>query len=205
MRIITHVLLSVLIFTLFSCGNNEIIENGAYQNEQIDDQGFNSQQWVLNKGEVLSRDVKKYGELLVGVKHVSALKFIERTGQVVLEEDKESLKDESVFILEFKSLSAKERNPLNLPQCNLTFEEGIKHLSFDLENSITIEQGDSIFTANGSHFERDFSLSDRLRVIAFFKGINRNKEFNFSLNDEVFGGGKLNFRFANYLNYTENS
>lgn len=198
-----YILFIVFIALLFSCQDDN--SNLSVVEDIETDQQFNAQEWILKDGEVLSKDIKKYGDLLVGIKHIRALEFLEKSGKTVQENDRESLQNETVFIVEFKSLSTKERNPLNLPQCNLTFEEGIKHLSFDLENSITIEQGDSIFTANGSHFERDFSLSDRLRVITFFKGINTKKEFNFSLNDEVFGGGKLNFRFANYLNYTENS
>ncbi|PHR46618.1 MAG: hypothetical protein COA32_10775 [Fluviicola sp.] len=206
MSLKSHILFFAFTVLLFSCQDNNSTDYlTSTEDKPENDQNFNEQEWILKDGEVLSKDIKKYGSLLVGIRHVGALEFLEKSGRSVEESDKESLKDESVFIVEFKSLSAKERNPLNLPQCNLGFEEGVEHLAFELEKSIKIKQGDSIYTPNGSHFERDFSLSDRLRIITFFKGVNRNKEFNFLLNDELFGGGQLYFRFRNHLNYTENS
>ncbi|HZH87992.1 MAG TPA: hypothetical protein VFD78_02330 [Chitinophagaceae bacterium] len=205
MRILKYKIWLIVVTFLLSCENTDGVVLEPYAKEESTIQNFNTQEWVLEKGEVLSKDIKKYGEIIVGVKHISALKFIEKTGRIIKKADRESLKNESVFIIEFKSLNEKQRNPLNLNQCKLSYEEGVKYLAFELENNIKILQDDSVFIARGSQFERDFSLSDRLRVITFFKGVNRKKEFNFLLNDMLFGGKQLNFHFSNHLNFSKNS
>tara|TARA_B100000508_G_scaffold137355_2_gene131769 strand:+ start:74189 stop:74803 length:615 start_codon:yes stop_codon:yes gene_type:complete len=184
--------------------------NEGNQNKELisEDHGntaeFTSNDWFLKEGEVMSRDTKKVKDVLIGARHVSAIDFLKNSNKKAKPGDLKSLREETVLILEFKSLNKKHRNPLNLDQCVMPYEKGIEHLSFNLDESVEITQDDSVYMANGTHFERDFGLSDRLRIVMFFKGINRKEDFKLSLNDVVFGGGLLNFHFTESLNYSEN-
>lgn len=203
MKPILYILTILPSILFFSC-NEENENKKLMDNDHGNTVEFTSNDWFLKDGEVMSRDTKKVKDVLIGARHVSAIDFLENKKKKPKQEDIISLREETVLILEFKSLNKTHRNPLNLDQCLMSYEKGIEHLSFGLEEYVEIIQNDSTYQANGSHFERDFGLSDRLRIVMFFKGINRKEDFKLSLNDAVFGGGLLNFHFTESLNYSEN-
>ncbi|MEX2482917.1 MAG: hypothetical protein WED10_00055 [Brumimicrobium sp.] len=138
---------------------------------------------------------KIYKEVGYEVKPISAIDFLERKGESIAPDDIEQLKKESVFILDISSLSTSKRTPFSLEQCTLDKETAIEHFAFNLEKEVQVKQGAKIFQPTGSHFERDFGVSDRLRVVFFFKDLSLNKSFEFIYIDRLFGAQELNFIF----------
>jgi hypothetical protein len=194
------IVFSLIVFFFTSCSNQEEASFDASNQSRennVDLTDYEKLHWQLNAYEKPSQRVQKIGEVLIGVKYTSALNFIERTGRKDDALDEEKIKDETVFFLEFKSLNISKKDPLLLNQCELNYEEAVKYLSFELEKQIQIEQNGKIFSPNGLHFERDFNVSDRMRVIAFFKGVQTEQDFKFLLDDKLFGGGRVDFPFVN--------
>lgn len=204
MRILSIFLCFLSLVFISSCNGDK--KEPVFYEEKVelnDQEGFREMKIEIIEDKTIKKN--RYGDLSVSVRHISALEFIEKTGRKIDSIDIDALLQESVFIMDFKSLTQKHRNPLNLKQCNVSFEEGVKFMAFEIEKRLKIIQEDSVYHSNGVHFERDFSLSDRLRVVAFFKGVNREKEFTYFFDDKIFGGGVQEFNFSNFEMYTENS
>lgn len=132
-------------------------------------------------------------------KYISGLQFIDRKGFEIDQKEKEELKNEMVMFLEFKSLSQKTKNPLELEQCMYKYENAIEYLVSNIEDDIKIKQGAKTYNPEGVHFERDFSLSNRLRVLVFFNKLDHERPFALELRDRLFGGVKLRFEFIGNL------
>lgn len=138
---------------------------------------------------------KAHKEVGYEVKPISAIDFLERKGESIDPKDMDHLKRESAFILDISSLSASKKSPFSLEQCALEKEKAIEYFAFNLEKEIWAKQDDKIFQPTGSHFERDFGLSNRLRIVFFFKDLDLNKPFEFLYQDQLFGAKELNFIF----------
>lgn len=149
----------------------------------------------VKKGDSKNLKRQAYKEVGYEIKTISAIEFLERNGENVSSEDIEELKKESVFILDITSLSKSTRSPFSLDQCTLDKEKAIEYFSFKLEDKIHIKQSGQSFRPTGSHFERDFGLSDRLRVVMFFKNVDLNESLEFIYQDYLFGAHELIFSF----------
>ena len=149
----------------------------------------------VKKGDDKNHKRQAYKEVGYEVKTISAIEFLEIEGENISSDDMDELKKESVFILDITSLSKSSRSPFTLKQCSLNKEKAIEYFSFKLEDKIHVKQNGESFQPTGSHFERDFGLSDRLRVILFFKNVDLNQSLEFFYQDNLFGAGKLNFIF----------
>lgn len=142
-----------------------------------------------------------FKEVKYQAKFLPALEFLKRKGENIDSRDINDLKSESVVLLEFSSLKQSSTDVLKLKQCTKEYEKAIEYLAFGIEQDIHIEQSGKKFLPTGVLFEREFNLTNKKRILCYFKGIDSKADFKLVFNDQVLSAGilKFNFEHKSYL------
>ena len=185
----------LLLLFLGSCKNEGPEEHAAKDNfSEAFEQEAPDPVWKY-ESEMQSQVIHRFGEVSYIAKFLPALEFLARKKEKVAENDKKDLETESVILLEFSSRKQSVADVLKLKQCALDYEKAIEYLSFRIESDMHVEQEGKIFTPTGTHFEREFNLSSRKRVLCYFKNIDPKKEFKLVFHDKLLGAGILKYTF----------
>lgn len=183
----------LILLTFYSCNN---IENTT----EINDSGGNSYDRLelnkLDKNSNLRIDQGNVKFKIVnGIKYnfsiVQALDFIKRNGDIPNEEDVNDLKEESVLIFEISDVnqfrSIFENRNLQTNKDNM-----IQYLIGNIKNDIIIFQAGNKFEPNGVQYEGVVGAHDnKIRVLAFFKGVKTDQEYELQYNDFLYSAGKI--------------
>lgn len=99
-------------------------------------------------------------------------------------------------IYEFTFQQDEEKDLLDKKFTNLSFDETIKYLSFNMQNdfSIVTKNKDTI-KCNGVNFERNFKVASFQKVLVYFSGIDPEEKVQLIYNDKLFQKGILKFTF----------
>lgn len=105
-------------------------------------------------------------------------------------------------ILEFTFEQENEEDLLNDKFTSLTYEEGIKYMSFAMDNDfyVVTSKNDTI-PCSGVNYERNFKIAPYQKVLLFFSGIAPDEKIQLIYNDKLFKKGILKFQFKD--TYTE--
>ena len=105
-------------------------------------------------------------------------------------------------ILEFTFEQENEEDLLNDKFTSLTYEEGIKYMSFAMDNDfyVVTSKNDTI-PCSGVNYERNFKIAPYQKVLLFFSGIAPDEKIQLIYNDKLCKKGILKFQFKD--TYTE--
>jgi len=137
-----------------------------------------------------------FGQAKFSARMVSSKVFLERKGiEKTIDEKKGDIEDEYIIILDIQSLSQKTKSPFELDQCQKEKSSAIQSFSFTYKKNISLVSSENKYFPAGVHFERDFGLSDRIRLLCFFSGVDDHEDrFELHLNDRLFGAGNRKIR-----------
>lgn len=185
-------ILSLLLIVIGCSQNSERISSDSTDLIKSDTNNTTStsEDYDLARGRRELKDHFIYGEIRYSAALITSRKFLERKGTSLPQDEIDDLKNEYVLILDLKSISQKSRSPFDLEQCQLPKDKAIKRFSFDFENLIYITSPKERIFPSGSHFERDFGLSDRIRLVCFFTLNSNSDNYTLHINDQLFGAGE---------------
>lgn len=105
-------------------------------------------------------------------------------------------------IFEFTFEHEGEEDLLQNKFTNITYEEGIKYMSFLMNNDfyVVTSKNDTIF-CSGVNFERNYKIAPYHKIMLFFSGIPENDEIQLIYKDKLFKKGTIKFQFKD--TYTE--
>ena len=110
----------------------------------------------------------------------------------------DSLYNQNKFerIIEFTFTQENEEDLLKEDFTNLSYEEGVKYMSFNMENDfyIVTSRNDTV-KCSGVNYERNFKVAPFQKIMLFFSGINPNDKIQLVYNDKLFGKGIVKFKF----------
>jgi hypothetical protein len=186
--------LVLVFFMLTACKNevNELPDTSGYPDSEF--KGRRGDQLYMKKS-TSAHEVRFYKEVRYDLKVVSALDFLKRKKEKVEPTDLPFLKNEVVFMLELSSQKREEKDVLNLKQCELEYEKAIEYLAFHIQEDIYLKQGNRKLFPNSVHFEREFNISGKKRVLFFLTGLKLDSDFEVIWNDQVLEAGLLKFHF----------
>lgn len=158
-----------------------------------EDIGYKGNTETLSQEVLLSHRHKKNHKIVGGIKFqfktISALNFIERTGQRVYEDEKHEINNESVIIFEISDTNS-INNIFEHPKMVFSQDDAVQYLTCQLATDLKIVQGGKTFSPNGVQYEGVMgATSNIIRVITFFKGIDLEKEYTIEYNDQLFDAG----------------
>ena len=99
-------------------------------------------------------------------------------------------------IIEFTFQNDEEKDLLDKKFTGLTYEEGIKYMSFGLEKDfyVVTSKNDTI-KCSGVTYERNFKIAPYQKVLLFFSGIDPNEKIQLVYQDYLFRKGTIKFKF----------
>lgn len=110
----------------------------------------------------------------------------------------DSLYNENKYerIIEFTFEQEDEKDLLLEDFTKLSYEDGIKYMSFDMENDfyVVTSKKDTI-KCSGVNYERNFKVAPFQKVMLFFSGIQPKDKIQLIYNDKLFGKGIIKFKF----------
>lgn len=110
----------------------------------------------------------------------------------------DSLYNQNKFerIIEFTFSQEDEEDLLKEDFTNLSYEEGVKYMSFNMENDfyIVTSRNDTI-KCSGVNYERNFKVAPFQKIMLFFSGIPPKDKIQLIYNDKLFGKGIVKFKF----------
>jgi len=103
-------------------------------------------------------------------------------------------KNERIF--EFSFSQDDEKDLLEKNFTGLTYEEGIKYMSFSIEKDfyVVTSKKDTIQCA-GATYERNFKVAPFQKIVLFFSGIPAQDKIQLVYQDRLFKKGTLKFKF----------
>lgn len=110
----------------------------------------------------------------------------------------DSLYNQNKFerIIEFTFTQEDEEDLLKEDFTNLSYEEGVKYMSFNMENDfyIVTSRNDTV-KCSGVNYERNFKVAPFQKIMLFFSGIQPKDKIQLIYNDKLFGKGIVKFKF----------
>lgn len=110
----------------------------------------------------------------------------------------DSLYNQNKFerIIEFTFTQEDEKDLLKEDFTNLSYEEGVKYMSFKMENDfyVVTSKNDTI-KCSGVNYERNFKVAPFQKIMLFFSGIQPKDKIQLIYNDKLFGKGIVKFKF----------
>lgn len=99
-------------------------------------------------------------------------------------------------IIEFTFSQEDEEDLLKEDFTNLSYEEGVKYMSFKMENDfyVVTSKNDTI-KCSGVNYERNFKVAPFQKIMLFFSGIQPKDKIQLIYNDKLFGKGIVKFKF----------
>lgn len=110
--------------------------------------------------------------------------------------------NKSERIFEFTFEHEGEEDLLQDKFTTLTYEEGVKYISFSMDNDfyVVTSKNDTI-QCSGVNFERNFKIAPYHKIMLFFSGVPENDQIQLIYNDKLFKKGTVKFQFKD--TYTE--
>jgi hypothetical protein len=110
----------------------------------------------------------------------------------------DSLYNENKYerIIEFTFEQEDEKDLLLEDFTKISYEEGIKYMSFKMENDfyLVTSKKDTI-KCSGVNYERNFKVAPFQKIMLFFSGIDPKDKIQLIYNDKLFGKGIIKFKF----------
>lgn len=190
MKVLNKVFLFLIIIALFSCKK----EGGAIDDSEIRDRYFQL--------EKIGWKSKVYNQLVDGINFTAT----EVPIQYYLLKDKgtsdlflvDSLYEENKRerIIEFTFHQEEEKDLLDNKFTGMTYEEGIKYLSFGMDRDfyVVTSKKDTI-ACSGVLYERNYKVAPYQKVLLSFSGIDPNEKIQLVYKDYLFRKGTLKFKF----------
>lgn len=99
-------------------------------------------------------------------------------------------------VIEFEFKNKDEEDLLDSKFTKLSYEEGVKYLSFNIEKDFKVitSKKDTI-SCSGVTFERNFKTAPYHKLILFFTDINPDEQIQLVYEDNLFKKGTLKFKF----------
>ncbi|MNK30913.1 hypothetical protein D3C87_493360 [compost metagenome] len=99
-------------------------------------------------------------------------------------------------VLEFNFTQMFEKDLLEEQFTGLTYEEGVKYMSFEITNDffVVTSKNDTI-KCSGVTFERNFKVAPFQKILLFFTGIEPDDKIQLIYNDRLFKKGIMKFKF----------
>ena len=151
----------------------------------------------LNKTEDLflaeskTKDFKIVRGIKFQFKAISAVDFLFRTNRKVNKEEKLEVSEESIIIFELRDTN-EFKNIFEHPSMVLSQDDAVQYLCGKLISDLKIEQDNTVFSPNGIQYEGVMgATNNRIRVLAFFKGIDLKEEYIIKYNDQLFDAGLI--------------
>lgn len=127
---------------------------------------------------------------------VSALDFVQRSGNTVASEDLEDLEKESVVIFEFTTDKATQ-SAFESAEMKLEKDDAIQYLMSGISNDFVIKQDGTEFKPAGCNYEGQIGEQNKIRVMFFMNGLDKNDPFTIEYYDQLFGKGLMKFTNSN--------
>lgn len=182
----------LLIFILLACEQapDSVLEEGAIEDMgQVSNAGDPSIDLLWPVGESSHSKVVKGVDFRFKV--ISALDFLDRTGQRPSEEDMAQLESESVLIFEIEDTS-ELKTIFEHPALQRSKDDFIQYLSGAVMNDLKITQYGKEVSPNGVQFEGVMGASShKTRTLVFISGIDITKEYTIHYNDPLFDAGLI--------------
>lgn len=110
----------------------------------------------------------------------------------------DSLYNQNKFerIIEFTFEQENEEDLLKEDFTSLSYEEGVKYMSFKMENDfyVVTSRKDTI-KCSGVNYERNFKVAPFQKIMLFFSGIDPKEKIQLVYDDKLFGKGIVKFKF----------
>jgi hypothetical protein len=135
---------------------------------------------------------KQFNDVLYSVSVIPATEFLQRKGERVAPEDRKSLSQETVLMLEF-ALADSQKDIWKYTGMRLSDEDAAQYLTGQLAADIVIEQGGKEWQPTGSSFEGRNGAVNKIRVQLFFGNIDCKQPLKVRLYDQLFGAGLIKF------------
>lgn len=105
-------------------------------------------------------------------------------------------------VIEFTFHHDEEKDLLENKFTGMTYEEGVKYMSFGLERDfyVVTSKNDTI-KCSGVNYERNYKIAPFQKVLLFFSGIDPNEKIQLVYQDYLFRKGTIKFKFKDP--YTE--
>lgn len=99
-------------------------------------------------------------------------------------------------IIEFSYHQDEEKDLLDKKFTGLSYEDGIKYLSFGLDKDfyVVTSKNDTI-QCSGVNYERNYKIAPFQKVLLFFSGIDPNEKIQLVYKDYLFRKGTMKFKF----------
>jgi hypothetical protein len=191
MRRLTYI--SVLSLLFSSCSGSAdstalvFSEEGAYNSDEEGSLYFAENGLREQLNEAVINNIHYNFDVL------SALDFLEIKGEHPSPKDEQSLRNESVVILEIQTLE--NIQDIFLSE-KLTFnkEDAIKYLVGDVAADFTLVQDKEEFTPTGVQYDGMLTGTTKIRLFIFYKNVNVKREVKFKFYDQLFGAGMINLK-----------
>ncbi|PHR44320.1 MAG: hypothetical protein COA32_15005 [Fluviicola sp.] len=135
----------------------------------------------------------EFGDVGYSIKAISALDFLEKQGKKIDENDIDELHNESVIIMEFKSLTSKDVT--DLAQIKLTDDDLMMYLSGSFNQNIHCIQEGKTQIPSGAQLDGSLRIDSKIKILLFGLNIDLSKPFELEYFDAIFGAGKMIFEF----------
>lgn len=139
---------------------------------------------VPKKQSVLSFVHKE--EVRYSIKVMTALEFLEKKGEKPASKDLESLRNETVLMLDYQCKSGELEDFAKLDS-----EQAIRYLNKAIAANITMVQTGNKPQITGVLLEGQSLKQRKLRVLLFYKALQPNQPYQFHLEDQLFGAGNI--------------
>ncbi len=187
-------ILSALILTITSCSEER--ENLNYQEDVGLSQSEVYGEALLEHEIIEDSRTKKIADIEYHYSMVNALDFVQRSGNSVAEEDIAGLEKESVVIFEFRTdketESAFDSNSLKMSK-----DDAIQYLMSGISDDFVVKQNGTEFKPAGCNYEGQIGERNKLRVMFFMNGLEKNDPFTIEYYDQLFGKGLMKFTNSN--------
>ena len=99
-------------------------------------------------------------------------------------------------IIEFSYHQDEEKDLLDKKFTGLSYEDGIKYLSFGLDKDfyVVTSKNDTI-QCSGVNYERNYKIAPFQKVLLFFSGVDPNEKIQLVYEDYLFKKGTMKFKF----------
>ena len=187
-------ILTISILVLFSCKENK--EQLSYQEDTGTIQGQPFGEASLEHATAKDIRTKRIEGVEYHYSLVDALDFVRRSGKTVAKEDMEELEKESVVIFEFTTDKATQ-SAFDSAEMKLGKDDAIQYLMSGISNDFVIKQDGSEYKPAGCNYEGQIGEQNKIRVMFFMNGLDKNTSFTIEYYDQLFGKGLMKFTNSN--------
>ena len=183
-----------LITVLLSCSSKERDKSYTYKKDGSRTSLNGGSE--LESGQLMNQKAanrKEFGNLTFGFNEVTAINYVERTGNHISAEDKKELEDESVFMLEIET-KEQSIDILTVAEISMNEDDATQYLIGKVLDDFSIQQDGIKILPEGVQYDGKIGSGDKIRLVFFVQGVNLGKEYTIEYYDRLFGKGLVKMK-----------